>query len=71
MKGIRKKLQTTTERGHFWSPMGILQRLGESVAGFEDLLEKVVSATGNFRIQLVVETLQETLAIIEVIKEYH
>ena len=51
--------------------MGILQRLGESVAGFGDLLEKVVSAPGNLRIQLVVETLPEMMAGIEVIKEYH
>ena len=71
MRGIRRKLQTTTESGNFWSPVGILQRLGDSVAGFGDLLEKVVSATGNLGIQLVVETLPAMLAVIEVIKEYH
>ena len=70
-KGIRRKLQTTTERGNFWSPMGILQRLGESVEGFQDLSEKIFGATGNLRVQLVVETLPAMLAAIEVIKEYH
>ena len=70
-RGIRRKLQTTTERGNFWSPMGILQRLGESVAGFGELLQKVVSPTGYLRIPLVVETLPAMLAVIEVIKEYH
>ena len=69
-KGIRRKLQTTTERGNFCSPMSILQRLGESVAGFQDLSEKVLDATGNLRIQLLVETLPAMLAAIEVIKEY-
>ena len=70
-KGIRRKLQTTTERGTFWSPMGILQRLGESLAGFQDLSEKVRGATGNLRIQLVIETLPAMLTAIELIKEYH
>ena len=41
------------------------------MAEFGDLLEKVVSATWNLRMQLVVETLPAMLAVIEVIKEYH
>ena len=41
------------------------------MAGFGDLPEKVVSATGNLRILLVVETLPAMLQVIEVIKEYH
>ena len=50
--------------------LGILQLMAESVAGFGDLLEMVVNAMGNLRIQLVVETLPAMLAVIELIKEY-
>ena len=34
-KGIRRKLQTNREMGNFWSPMGILQRLGSRWQGWE------------------------------------
>ena len=50
--------------------MGISQRMGEMKKGFADLVEKVVSARGYFRIQLFVETLPARLALIAAIKEY-
>ena len=69
--GIRKRLANVTERGDFWSPMGIIQRLAELVDEFAGAARMVVSATGSCRIQLVIDTLPPSLVAVESILQYH
>ena len=71
MSAIRKKLGNATERGNFLSPMGIIQRMRETVRDFGDAANRVLSASGHEKSQIRVETLPAALVVIEAIKEYH
>ena len=68
--GVRKRLANLTERADFGSPMGIMQRLAEQLNELAGAAKWVVSATGYWRIQLVIDPLPATMAVVETIMQY-
>ena len=70
LAGVRKRLANLTERGDFWSPMGIIQPLGEQLDEFPGAAKLVLSATGYCQIHLIIDTLPATLVVVETLMQY-
>ena len=70
-RDIKKYMTTVLERGTFYEPMALFNRLTALLPGFASIGDRIVSAAGKDKLVLQVRSLPATLVVIEVFKDYH